>query len=338
MLCSSKIDIITDDCKTILEKAPVDWSLLKNKRIFLSGGTGFFGKWLLHSFLYLNETLELNSKLTVLSRSPKNFLLKNSYFFGKSCIKFIKGDIRSISSYKEKQDYIIHAATPVNTNQQDNVIYSIILDGTKHIVKYAKRASVKKILYISSGAIYGKQSSESCRIPESSTPHPDSVYAIGKFEAERLLINNAVDTTIARCFSFVGPYLPLDKYYPIGNFINDVINNHPLIIKGDGTPKRSYMYTADLMIWLWTILLNGRTNEIYNVGSEDPISVPDLAKTVIEESGSALNYETHKLPSDNALPTSYIPSTQKAQKELGLKQNYSLSESIKRTIAWTKQY
>ena len=205
-------------------------------------------------------------------------------------------------------------------------------------MKYAKRASVKKILYISSGAVYGKQSSESCCISESSTPRPDSIYGIGKFEAERLLINSTVDTSIARCFSFVGPYLPLDKHYAIGNFINDVINNRSLTINGDGTPQRSYMYTADLMIWLWTILLNGKVNEIYNVGSEEVISILDLAKTVIEESGSALKYETHKLSPNNASPINYVPSTQKSQEELGLKQNYSLPESIKRTITWAKQY
>lgn len=115
------------------------------------------------------------------------------------------------------------------------------------------------------------------------------------------------------------------------------INKNTITIKGNGRPYRSYMYTADLMCWLWTILLNGKADEAYNVGSEDAMSIAELAKTVSESCAPAAKCEVLGKPDFNIPAPRYIPNTEKAQKKLGLKQSYSLTDSIKRTIQWAHQ-
>ena len=266
-------DIIIEDCNFILRDAPANWLLLQNSHIFLTGGTGFLGKWFLHSFIYINETLHLDSTMTVLSRSPEKFLKENPCFSNKNCIKFVQGDVRNFPSQEGYYDYLIHAATPVSVTENSNETYSIIVDGTKHILNFAKQAGVKKILLTSSGAVYGKQPPELSHIPETYLPQPSTAYGRGKLAAERLCLEAPIDTSIARCFAFVGPYLPLDIHYAIGNFILNALNGDTIKINGDGRPYRSYLYTADLMCWLWTILLNGKADEEYNVGSSRKIHI-----------------------------------------------------------------
>ena len=328
------MNILTEDLSHIINNAPVDWLKLQSKSLFLTGGTGFFGKWFLHSFAYINETLHLNSTMTVLSRSPEKFLKENPCFSNISSIQFIQGDIRDFTCLNGNYDYLIHAATPVSTTESDDETYSIIVDGTRHILNFAKQTKVNKMLMISSGAVYGKQPPELLRIPETYPPKPSTSYGKGKLEAERLCLECGIDTSIARCFAFVGPYLPLDIHYAIGNFIRDAMNGDVITIKGDGSPYRSYLYATDLMIWLWTILIKGKTGEAYNVGSEEEISIAELAKLVSKCFSPSTKYEIlGKL--DMLIPAPrYVPDTQKAQRELGLKQRYLLAESVKRTIQW----
>ena len=331
------MDILSEDCSQIFKNAPVDWRLLQDTNIFLTGGTGFLGKWFLHSFIYINETLHLDSMMTVLSRSPEKFLKENPFFSNKNSIKFVQGDVRDFTIKTGDHDYLIHAATPVSATENDNETYSIIVDGTKHILNFAKQVGVKKILLTSSGAVYGKQPPELSHVPETYQPQPSTAYGRGKLVAERLCMECPVDTSIARCFAFVGPFLPLDIHYAIGNFIFDAMNRDTITINGDGRPYRSYLYAADLMCWLWTILLNGKADEAYNVGSEDAMSISELAKIVSECCPPAIKCEVLGKPDFNIPAPRYIPNTEKARKELGLKQSYLLTDSIKRTIQWANQ-
>jgi dTDP-glucose 4,6-dehydratase len=144
--------------------------------------------------------------------------------------------------------------------------------------------------------------------------------------------NEGVPVKIARCFAFAGPHLPLDAHFALGNIISDVLQKKDIQLKGDGKSIRSYLYAADLMIWLWTILVKGKSNYPYNVGSDQGISIADLANLIIRQSGQTdlQVYLTTTNPSDEL--SRYIPDISRAANELQLRVRIGLEESIQKTL------
>jgi dTDP-glucose 4,6-dehydratase len=142
---------------------------------------------------------------------------------------------------------------------------------------------------------------------------------------------------IARCFAFVGPYLPLDKHFAIGNFIQDTLKGRNIIISGDGSPLRSYMYAADLVIWLWTILLRGNNGEAYNVGSDQAISIKELATNIAQFSlGTSVIIKNEVRLTDRN--QNYVPDISKARLQFHFGDGISLNEAIYKTIQYYKIY
>jgi dTDP-glucose 4,6-dehydratase len=211
----------------------------------------------------------------------------------------------------------------------------------RRVLDFSIQCEADKILYVSSGAVYGKQPSSILHISEDYTGAPDltllnSAYAEGKRSAEMLcaLYSSKYDLSIkiARCFAFVGPYLQLDENFAIGNFISSLLKNQNIVIHGDGTPIRSYMYVSDLVMWLTTILIKGKDCYPYNVGSEEEISIENLAKTIAGFSKKPLAVEIKTRKTNSYEIDKYVPSTQRARKELGLKQRVSLNDGILKTV------
>ncbi len=148
----------------------------------------------------------------------------------------------------------------------------------------------------------------------------------------------SLQIVIARCFSFVGPHLPLDSHFAVGNFIRDALAGNPIFVKGDGTPLRSYLYASDLAAWLWTLLLSGQASRIYNVGSDQAISIADLADLVaqvIHETFPDLKPHVHlakKIDTLGVAGAHYVPSVGRIQDELGVCRLVSLRDAIAKTL------
>ena len=215
-----------------------------------------------------------------------------------------------------------------------------ILEGTDRTLQFAATHNTQKLLFTSSGAVYGPQPSNITHISEDYvTPETNlNVYAQGKRTAEEMCAQCAsqfsIEIKIARCFAFVGPHLPLDAHFAIGNFLRNALHNQPIAIAGDGTPLRSYLYAADLTIWLWTMLFRAPSMQPFNVGSEDAISIANLAHTIANTLNPTLEIKIATPATPGVPPLQYIPSTQRAQQFLGLKQLISLEEALRRTAAW----
>lgn len=337
---------LADDLEEILSATKPLWEELRNSRIFITGGTGFFGCWLLETFAWANEQLQLGVQAVVLTRDRSRLENRAPHLASYPSIHLHPGDVRDFAFPAGEFAYMIHAATEsVAADSADpEIMFTTIVEGTRRSLEFAKKARVRKLLFVSSGAVYGKQPAEVSHVPETfavsenprqSRPQTlEAAYAEGKRIAESYCVSAAqsgtLEAKIARCFAFVGPYMSLDAHFAIGNFIRDQLRGGPIVANSDGSAVRSYMYAADLMVWLWTILSKGQNCRAYNVGSEEAISIRDLAHLTAAALKPTVGVEIRGTASA-APPHRYVPSTARARTELGLFEQVGLCEAIQRT-------
>ena len=286
----------------------------RNRRIFVTGGTGFFGKSIL-DYLKRHPDFRTGDEWTILSRNPEKFRSQNAALLDQGRkIGFVAGDVRDFRA-EGPYDEIIHAATAAVTTLSDDEMTSTIVEGTRHVLDFAKSCGAKKILLTSSGAVYGPQTAP---VGEDAACRPVTAYGKGKLEAEKMCAQFGLDAKIARCFAFVGPHLNRDIHYAIGNFIRDCLAGEPIVIKGDGTPQRSYLYADDLVEWLFAILDCGISGRPYNVGSSEALSIREVAERVRLALGAANELRILGVPTPGATPSVYVPDVSRAVRELGL--------------------
>ncbi len=334
---------LATDLNHILDHTRELWDELRGQRLFITGGTGFFGCWLLESFLWANDRLKLNCQATILTRSPDAFKIKVPHLALNKAITLLEGDIRNFNFPSGMFSHVIHAATESSTklnSENPLLMLDTIVNGTRHSLDFSIKCGASKYLLTSSGAIYGKQPPELTHIPEEYTGasdplDPHSAYGEGKRLAEHLCAlyaTSSFEPKIARCFAFVGPYLPLDVHFAIGNFIRDGIKGGPIIIKGDGKPYRSYLYAADLAIWLWTILMRGQTLRPYNVGSDESFSIAEVAGQVADCFPSRIEVEIREIANQIRVAERYVPDIQRGRTELNLQVLIGLRDGIQRSL------
>jgi nucleoside-diphosphate-sugar epimerase len=326
------------DLDHVLDHTRGLWEELRGERIFITGGTGFFGCWLLESFVWANDRLDLKSSALVITRNQEAFGKKVPHLASHPAIQFLSGDIRSFDFPSGTFSHIIHAATDSNPTlnvQNPDYVKKNIIEGTQRTWEFAHDCGARKYLLTSSGAVYGRQPPEMTHIPEEYQGDSLSVFGLAKRAAESLCTDskhNTLETKIARCFAFVGPYLPINAHYAIGNFIRDGLNGGPIIVLGDGTPHRSYLYASDLVIWLWTILFKGQSRRPYNVGSSESISIADLAHRVAAQFPKKIDVEIKGALDPGKLIEQYVPNIDRAKNELSLDQFVSTTDAIQKTI------
>ncbi|HEX9199423.1 MAG TPA: NAD-dependent epimerase/dehydratase family protein [Acidobacteriaceae bacterium] len=339
---------LANDLEHIAAETQGLWDELRGERVFITGGTGFFGCWLVESFCHVNRELGLGAQATVLSRGPEKFRAKCPHLAEDPAITLHAGDVRDFEFPAGEFKYIIHAATETTGKQTPEDLLSAIVAGTERTLKFAGQCGARKFLLTSSGAVYGRQPVGMTHVPESYMGAPDpvdaaNVYAEGKRASELMCAlyqketaaNGVVfEAKIARCWAFVGPHLPLDVHFAIGNFIGDALAGRPIAIGGDGTPRRSYLYAADLAIWLWTILFRGPALVPINVGSAHDVSIRELAEVVAKTLAPGTPVHVAKQAVPGAAPARYVPSVERAEALLGLRETVGLEESIRRTAAW----
>lgn len=336
------------DLDLILTQTAEQWEEVRGQHLFITGGTGFFGCWLLASFCHINRALNLNATATVLTRDPVAFRAKCPHLASDSAIALLGGDIRNFHFPDGEFRYVVHAASEAYTNQNATTLLNqltSIIDGTQHTLHFAATHGTQKYLFTSSGAVYGRQPSEITHLPETYPGGPDtleipSAYGEAKRTAEVLCAiygqKNKMECKIARCWAFSGPMLPLDQHFAIGNFVGDVLGERAICIHGDGTPRRSYLYAADLTIWLWTILFKAPSLVAFNVGSAHDVSIAELARIVADTLSPDTKIKIAREPIPGTPVSRYVPCVNRASEVLNLRETVGLKESIRRMAAWYK--
>jgi dTDP-glucose 4,6-dehydratase len=335
------------DLDNILARTEPLWQELRGQRILITGATGFFGCWLLESFAWANRRLNLNARAVAVSRHPETLAQKALHLASDPVIAQHAADVCRNNFPQGDFSHVIHAATEASAalnRQTPLAMFDTIMEGTRRALEFAAAKSARKFLFVSSGAVYGTQPPQLTHVSESFNGAPDALdpanaYAEGKRSAEllcALAASSNLEVKIARCFAFVGPYMKLDAHFAIGNFIGDAMRGGPILVKGDGSPFRSYLYASDLAVWLWTILFQGQSCRAYNVGSEEALNIASLAREVAGALAPKLevNISISSRSTPGAPAHRYVPCTARARKELGLRAEVPLREAIRRTHAW----
>ncbi len=343
-----KLKFLHQDCADLLIQQPIErLEKIKNKTIYIAGGTGFVGTWVATMIAYLNQHHGFKTKVFLLARNPERLHNQVPHLLEYPEIQIIKQDVRNIFELPPDVNYVLHlACSPDSRGHSSNPFdtASTIVDGTKNLLSISRYCpKLENFLYLSSASIYGNQPLDLKHMPESfneSAPKCNNLtatYAEAKRFAEMLCTifrsQFRLPLVIARPFAFVGPFQSLDRPWAINNFMHNVLQNHPIQILGDGKTIRSYLYGSDVAYWVLSMLLHGQNGDIFNLGSDQEIGLNELAHLILTEAETSSKIQTERQLIAQQ-PSRLIPSIELAKKELKLKVTVSLQDAIKKTLKW----
>lgn len=324
-----------EDLERVFEQTRGLWR--RASRVLFTGASGFFGSWMLESFLYAGTRLDIPFRAIAVTRNAHRFSQQLPHLAGDPRVEIVESDAALLPMPAGPVDFIIHslvpdAATPLPETD------AIFQASTKRLLEIAVFKQARSFLLCSTGAVYQP------KLPPAQFSEDDPLVPLDgpvsygqirrRLEDQCLsaLANSAVALKIARGFAFVGPRLPLDASFAIGNFLSDALAGRPITVKGDGTPVRSYMHAADLAAWLWTILTEGQPGRAYNVGSEEAVTIGDLARRI----GRMLDVPViiEGKPMAGAAPNFFVPCTRRAKSELELSVWTAQAAAFEKTIKW----
>ena len=347
MTRNQKYSLFIEDLQHIGHSLAARINLYEKKSIFLVGCTAFMGKWLIDALLWLNEQYALQLNLTVLTRNRNTFLSEMPHLQNHDCVRFLDGGIMDFDADALPPfELAIHGLNLHNdgTSSWAARHMTTATQGTERLYRLAAERGCKTVLMTSSGAVYGTGpvggTMDGRLCEENAPPNPFSeprVYG----ETKRFLESYAsalgeqyhITTVVARCFAFSGAHVTLGVN-ALGSFVADALAGRNIVIKGDGTPVRSFLYGADMAAWLLALLVAGRHATPYNVGSRHGVNLKQLAKTILHCAGLDKDVVVEGTPLQGNAPACYVPGIARIEHELGLKEGYSLEDGLYRMLEW----
>ena len=336
------------DLEEINDHSHDDLVRLVNSNVVITGASGFIGTWLTLSWASARSKYQGKGKLLLTSRSP-NAAWEKAFIIDKNCpVERVSSSIENFRIPDEYHNgYIIHAATPASAALNVNEPYkmfNLIIEGQDRILAESLRTS-SRLLFLSSGAVYGKQPTDLERLSEDFHFNPQdgqeiSAYHDGKRAAEMqcdfAILRCGADVVTARLFAFIAPFLPFGTHFAAGNFMQNALQGSRINIKSGGGSVRSYQYATDLCCNLWALAVRGESGSKYNVGSDIAVSIKDLAFAVARNVNPLV--EVMITGTDTIENTSrYVPSVARVSSQLKIRNHVDLDEALKRTALWWKQ-
>ncbi len=340
-LYDSYKEIPTIDLLEIIGNIPKELNGLAGSRILISGGTGFVGTWLTSTILEANRILKLNIKVTITTRNKILTEKKFSSFLDDN-LEIVEIDVGSSQNsfweHRHEFTHIIHGATPENPATDDIGLRNTIVGGARNLLDLATRMTMPPVfMHLSSGAVYGTSALTLNRIPEGWDPSDHesefTAYAKSKIEVEELVGDatqrGTIKGTNPRLFAFLGPLLPLNAQFAVGNFVRDSLNHRDIEILGNTETQRSYMYPTDMVEWLF-VLLSSPTLRPIHIGSDRAIAMIKIAELVGKEFGGVSTI----LRNPSVQSNSYVPETTVTRSLLGVGQRVDVLEGLRRWHDW----
>lgn len=338
--------IIREDLETITRDSLSDLKSIVNSHVVLTGASGFIGTWLSLSFLHARDVENGTGSIVLSCRNAKplrDIIAEAGFIDG---YEIVEADVRHFpEGIIQNESLLIHAATPARASfnsEHPLEMFEIIVQGQRRLLELCAQKNSVRFLFLSSGAIYGRQPLDKIGIPETWTGAPDiqspsTSYHEGKRVAE--LMGNIysslsnMEFVTARLFAFLAPFLPLDEHFAAGNFLKNANDGEKIVIKSGGGSIRSYMYGTDLCSSIWGLAMHGQDGEAYNVGSAREINLRKLAMTIRDLVAPDIDVVIKGIDSSENV-SRYVPDITKITEVIGNTERKSLEEAISRTSTW----
>ena len=350
------------DLTEIVARLAPHGSVDPNASILITGATGFFGRWLLESLVMLKAELGGSGTLIAQSRDPARFVADHPWLAKSEHLEWWQahplawdevdlraslrrggraGDLQCVIHLVTEGDNRAAESNPAGTRD-------LIVNSARRAAELARAMGAGKLLFTSSGSVYrtpaGEGSARRETDPVWARPTADSssyhITGFAKLEAERAVMTalegGATAGTIARCFSFLGPGLPLVGKFAAGNFLSDALAGRDLVIKGSGRPIRSYLHPVDLVVGLMAIMARGSSDAVYNLGSEQPLSLAQLAHVIADQAPGRPAVRVLGGPDAGGVGGHYVPSMARARGEVDFAETINVAAGVGRTLAWLR--
>ncbi|QOF79245.1 NAD-dependent epimerase/dehydratase family protein [Variovorax sp. 38R] len=316
------------------------WDGLRGQAVFMTGGTGFVGKWLLECLLHADRRMELGLALTVLTREPDRFARSSAHLANASAVRLVQGDIVDFEFPAGVFSSVIHAALPVAAPQSGDAELVRLADaGARRVCEFAAARGARRLLHVSSGAVYGTQGSPAVLSEELTWSDEEAVngYTRAKRRAEAVVMQPwPFEVLVARCFAFIGPCLLPSSGAAAAQFIATAASGEGIVIQGTGQAVRTYQYAGDMARWLLSSLVLGAPGRAYNIGGDVKITIAELAARITRLAGTGVPPRVAGQAAPGLAGPCYVPDLRRTTTELELRNAVDLEEGIRRTLAWQK--
>jgi len=336
------LPMLESDLDEILKRSEDDLRCLLQGGVLVTGGSGFVGRWIVSALLHAAEKFRVVPRIVSINRTTSAW---QAAYIETRQLTVLNADIANVIPLDNQFDCVFHCATPSSAlfDKTTPIEMKRVREmGAENVIRLFLGSSAR-IVNVSSGAVYGVQPADvRCLdddwLRDSRFALPISPYHYAKVAAERrfneALETSALDVVHARLFAFLAPFLPLDRQFAAGNFLNDAMANRPITITGDGRTTRTYMYGTDLVVWLVKAAVHGESGSAYNVGSPHEITIEGLATRIAEIYGSMAGVRHLGRPDLTQPAHRYVPCTVRTEQALGVHLDVPLDAAIERTVRW----
>lgn len=334
-----------EDLQTAIDSV-VAIKKIYNSSIMITGATGLIGSFLVEMMLYLNEKRKANITIYALGRN-KERLCQRFDMCGTDQLIFVEHDVNEEIKFDYQVDYLIHAASNAypaafRTNPVETIMSNII--GTQRLLDYANNHGTRRVLFVSSGEVYGQGDISIPAFEETYSGYMDSMqvrscYPVSKRAAETLCCSYTeqygLETVVVRPCHTYGPNVTKNDNRATVQFMNNVLNEEDIVLNSPGTQMRSYCYIADCASALMTVLIKGESKAAYNIAnSQSVVTIAGFAKEVAKQAGRKIIFSNpDEVAKSERTPIAKQVLDSGKLNSLGWSGKYSLEKGVAHTIS-----